>query len=93
MKKTTVGNLIAFMHVYNLRFGAATTPRQKMIYETLYPVLDQVRDRVVTETKLEPTEKAQANPSHLGDVFSKMDLDQLEGKPKKDAPKPPNPQQ
>ena len=37
VKNTTVGNLIGFMHVYNLRFGAATTPRQRIIYEQIYP--------------------------------------------------------
>ena len=37
VKTTTLGNLIAFMHVYNLRFGAATTPHQKLIYDQLYP--------------------------------------------------------
>ena len=45
VKTTSLGNLIAFMHVYNLRFGAATTPHQKLIYEQLYPMLDEVRDR------------------------------------------------
>ncbi len=91
VKTTTVGNLIGFMHVYNLRFGAATTPRQRIIYEQLYPVLDQARDRVVSEAKLGPGEQPAGNPKHVGDFFNKMDLDRLEGK-KKDAPKPPNPQ-
>jgi hypothetical protein len=90
-KNTTVGNLIGFMHVYNLRFGAATTPRQRMIYEQLYPVLDQARDRVISEAKLDNTPAPE--PGHVGDFFNKMPLDQLEGKAKKDTPKPPNPEQ
>ena len=32
-----VGNLIGFMHVYNLRFGAATTPRQKIDLRAALP--------------------------------------------------------
>jgi hypothetical protein len=91
VKNTTVGNLIGFMHVYNLRFGAATTPRQKIIYEQIYPVLDQARDRVISEAKLDNTPAPE--PGHVGDFFSKMPLDQLEGKNKKNVPKPPNPEQ
>ena len=53
---TTVGSLIGFMHVYNLRFGAATTPQQKGIYEQLYPVLDQVRDQVLKAADLDAAE-------------------------------------
>ena len=34
------------MHVYNLRFAAATTPKQKMIYEQLWPLMDAARDKV-----------------------------------------------
>jgi len=93
VKSTTVGNLIGFMHVYNLRFGAATTPRQKMIYEQLYPVLDTARDRVMNESKIDNSETVQGDPKHVGDFFNKMELDDLGGKAKKDAPKPPKPQE
>jgi len=93
VKTTSLGNLIAFMHVYNLRFGAATTPQQRMIYNNLYPVLDEVRDRVLRESKVDENASAQANAGHVGDFFNKLDLDSLEGKGKKDNPQPPNPQQ
>ena len=53
VKTTTLGNLIAFMHIYNLRFGAATTPHQKLIYDQLYPLLDDVRDRITKESRSE----------------------------------------
>ena len=89
VKTTTVGNLIGFMHAFNLRFGAATNPRQKIIYEQIYPVLDQARDRVIGEAKLDNTKPTE--PGHVGDFFGKLDLDQLD-KPKKDTPKPPDPQ-
>ena len=90
VKSTTVGNLIGFMHVYNLRFAAATTPQQKMIYEQLYPVLDSARDRVMNEAKVED-ETVQSDPKHVGDFFNKMDLDDLEGKPKKERRSRPSP--
>ena len=50
VKTSSLGNLIAFMHVYNLRFGAATTPHQRVIYDQLYPLLDEVRDRIMKES-------------------------------------------
>ncbi len=86
VKTTTLGNLIAFMHVYNLRFGAATDPHTKFIYDQLYPLLDDVRDRITRESK---STTAQASPEHVSDFFSKLEVDQ----PKKDTPRPPNPQQ
>jgi hypothetical protein len=41
---TTVGDLLAFMHIYNLRFAPAKTPQQREIYEQLFLVLDKLRD-------------------------------------------------
>ena len=52
IKSTSLGNLIAFMEVYNLRFGAAATPGQRLIYRQLYPLLDELRDRVVKAADL-----------------------------------------
>jgi hypothetical protein len=90
VKTTTLGNLIAFMHIYNMRFGAATNPHQKLIYDQLYPLLDDVRDRVTKESRSETA--AAANPEHAGDFFNKVEVDQPAGK-NKEAPQPPNPQQ
>ena len=42
---TTLGHLIAFMHTFNLRFGAAKTPVQEQTYDQLYPLLVAVRDQ------------------------------------------------
>ena len=89
VKKTTLGNLIAFMHIYNLRFGAATTPHQRYIYEQLYPLLDDVRDRITKESK---SATAAVNPEHAGDFFNTVEGDQPGGK-NKETPRPPNPQQ
>ena len=37
--EATLGELLAFMSAYNLHFGEATTPRQKAVYDSLYPKL------------------------------------------------------
>jgi len=47
IENTTVGNLVAFMHAYNLRFAPATTPKQVAVYRDLYPVLVTQRDKVI----------------------------------------------
>src|SRR5206468_2231155 len=50
--RTTLGNLLGFMNTYNLRFGEATTPAQRAIYQQLYPPLVALRDQVVKEAGL-----------------------------------------
>jgi hypothetical protein len=40
----TLGDLIAFMNAFNLRFGPTTSPRQVGIYEQLVPALTALRD-------------------------------------------------
>ena len=47
-KDTTVGNLVAFMHTYSLRFAPATTPKQRAIYRDLLPQLVEARDKPIT---------------------------------------------
>ena len=89
VKTTTLGNLIAFMHVYNLRFGAATTPHQKLIYDQLYPC----STTCATGSRENPRSTKRDRPGqsdHVGDFFNKLDVDQA-GKDKK-VPRPPNPQ-
>jgi hypothetical protein len=87
--KTTVGNLLAFMHTFNLRFAPATTPRERQVYDELYPILDQTRDRIVGEAKLDDNVTERANKAKLHDFFSAMDLDHIEGKKKTPAPPAP----
>ena len=36
---TTLGDLLGFMQAFNLRFGAANSYRQRLIYQKLYPML------------------------------------------------------
>ena len=57
IENTTVGNLVAFMHSYNLRFGEATTPRQMAVYRDLYASMVSDRDKILgkpTEDKGDP---------------------------------------
>jgi hypothetical protein len=44
VKDTTIGNLLGFMHVYNLRFGPAKTVPEKNAYQQLFPILDSTRN-------------------------------------------------
>jgi hypothetical protein len=41
---TTLGELLAFMHAYNLRFAEANSFRQRRIYQKLYPLLLEQAD-------------------------------------------------
>ncbi len=52
VQDTSLGNLLGFMNVYNLRFGPATTPREKVAYQQLFEIMDQARDMVLAEAKL-----------------------------------------
>jgi hypothetical protein len=83
IKSTSLGNLIAFMEVYNLRFGAATTPGQRLIYRQLYPVLDELRDRLVKGANLDEASPLLDSPIAVGDFFRKFDVERSEA----DAPK------
>ena len=89
IEKTTVGNLLAFMHTFNLRFAPATTLRQRMVYNELYPILAQTRDRIISEAKLDNNVTDMAGKAKLNDFFSAMDLDHIEGKKKVPTPPPP----
>jgi hypothetical protein len=80
VKTTSLGNLIAFMEVFNLRFGAADTPAQKIVYRNLWPVLDNLRDKVVKAGSLDDEPKLLTNPAPVADFFGKFDVDKSEGK-------------
>jgi hypothetical protein len=67
---TTLGELIRFMSVYNLRFGKAKTPAQREIYRSLYSQLVQVRNEVaplVASAKVPKTTGSEAE-----DFFAAM---------------------
>jgi hypothetical protein len=80
VKTTSLGNLLAFMEVYNLRFGAATTAGQRLIYRQLFPALAEVRDRILKESKLDDHPELLDNPAPAFDFFSKFDAKQAEAR-------------
>ena len=84
--EATLGQLLAFMSAYNLRFGEATTPTQKMVYDSLYPKLSELRAEVAPALAGEPPPKSKG--SEVGDFFSAMDYKDLQ---KKAPPRPPQP--
>jgi len=80
--RTTLGNLLGFMNTYNLRFGEATTPAQRAIYQQLYPPLVALRDQVVKEAGLgTPPASTGDNRNRPADFFQGMNLEHLSGKP------------
>jgi hypothetical protein len=81
----TLGELLNFMGAFNLRFGPATTPRQREVYDRLYPALDKLRDEVAPA--LAATTGPAATGDEPGEFFSGMSYDDL----KKKAPAPPKP--
>ncbi len=72
IKTTTLGNLIAFMEIYNLRFGAATTPRQRAVYRDLFAMIDPVRRQVVKQIKAEENPSFLSNLNPVFDFFSQL---------------------
>ena len=87
IENTTVDNLVAFMHTYNLRFAPATTPKQRGVYRDLYPIMAMDRDKVVGK----PVENAEPTPVTPVDnptaLFYGVDPRHLNPKP----PAPPAP--
>jgi hypothetical protein len=73
IQDTMVGNLLGFMHAYNLRFGAATTLKEKQAYQQLFAILDKTRDEVLAEAKLDTTASARANPRQATDFLQNME--------------------
>jgi hypothetical protein len=41
-----LADLLGFMHTFNLRFGVAETTDQRVAYQQLWPVLDNLRDAI-----------------------------------------------
>ncbi len=70
------------MTAFNLRFGVASTPQQREVYNFLYPKLVQLRDEVAPALATSAAPKASG--SEAEDFFSGMSYDDLQRK----APKP-----
>jgi hypothetical protein len=93
LENTTVGNLVAFMHTYNLRFDVAKTPKQIAVYRNLYPTLIGERDKILGkpgDANGEVATKAPVdNPTAF---FQGIDPSHLNPKPPApNVPKPPAP--
>jgi len=85
---TTVGNLLGFMHAYNLRFGAANTPKEKSAYQRLYALLDQTRDEVLAAAQVDGAPAAQPDPNQAHEFFQSLNQARGQGG---NAPRPPQP--
>jgi len=86
---TTLGHLIAFMHSFNLRFGAAKTPVQEQTYDQLYPLLVATRDQgKVPSADPYTTSSGPQDPKAVSTYFSGMQYD-----PKHGVVPPPPPSQ
>ncbi len=88
IKETSLGNLLGFMQTFNLRFGRPTTPDQRLAYESLYPLVDDIRDKVVAGLDTgKDREVAKTNdapppppkPFKPAEFFNEMKLDHLDG--------------
>jgi hypothetical protein len=87
MPTTTLGHLIAFMHTFNLRFGAAKTPVQEATYDQLYPLLVALRDQAKAPSVNPYTSSGPQNPKAFSSYFSQMQYDPKHGV----VPPPPPP--
>jgi hypothetical protein len=72
VQDTTIGNLLGFMHAYNLRFGAATTVKEREAYQRLFGILDQTRDQVLGEAKLDSKPPISADPRQATEFYQNM---------------------
>ncbi len=88
VEDTTAGNLIAFMHTYNLRFGPATTPDQRRAYGQLYGVMRATRDKLLGRPGEQPIARGTGDPEAVppGQIFQGIDDKHLHA-----APNPPPP--
>ena len=85
LETTSAGNLIAFMHSYNLRFAPATTPGQRDAYRQLFPIMVATRDKLIGKPgETAPPDNVQPVPPTA--YFQGIDEKHLHAAP---APPPP----
>lgn len=88
---TTVGDLLSFMKAFNLRFGVADHPREKMVYDQLYPLMLKLRDEAYPGTKPSLPAEAQGNFEHPAEFFATMDPKALDPNAVPPSPRPARP--
>ena len=76
----TIGDLVAFMNAFNLRFAPATSPRQVAIYEQLAPVLTSLQASfgTVQAPPSGSSDKGKDLQSAAKGAFSGLKWDQLQ---------------
>lgn len=76
-RPTTIGDLIAFMNAFNLKFGPAQTDRQRLIYRQLAPILEQLAQDIGKNLPPPPNDTADLSESarQVFRNFSWQDLD------------------
>ena len=72
-----LGDLVRFMHTFNLRFGPLSLDRQRDIYGKLSQDLDALIKNLATAPPEPTATGAAALPAAAGDVFGSMDWDSL----------------
>jgi hypothetical protein len=72
IQDTMIGNLLGFMNAFNLRFGPATTPSQKQVYSRLFEILDQTRDQILAEAKIDAKSPPETTPKNAIDFFERV---------------------
>ena len=77
-----MGNLLGFMHAYNLRFGPATTIKERNAYRQLYEAIDQTRDQILSEAKIDLNQRKSAQPQVVTDFYGRI-------RPKDESQNPP----
>jgi hypothetical protein len=80
--EVTVGELLAFMNAYNLRFGSATTSAQRKAYADLYPALVKLRTDATQGVQGVATADTPAPPApdrakHPQEFFDKMEYEHV----------------
>jgi hypothetical protein len=91
VKDTSLGNLLGFMHAFNLRFGAATTLKERQAYQQLFAILKPTRDQILSEAKLDASPTAQANAGSIRDIYGSFD-ERKAARPNPEPPPARNPQ-
>ncbi len=92
IQNTTVGNLVAFMHAYNLRFDAAKTPKQVAVYRDLYPTMRAERDKILGKPTDTNNDVSSAPPiDNPTAVFHGFDPNHLYSNMRGTTPAPPKP--
>ncbi len=85
----TLGELLSFMTAFNLRFGVASTPQQRQIYNALYPKLVQLRSEIAPALATTAAPRISgAEPEDFFAVMSDKDLQKKAPRPKTAADRP-----